>query len=85
MNTYKFYRHFEMPFLVGTVLNNSDCIDYLAMYGLGVLIFFNAAVYERCRRFPVSVEYLPNTEMLSLTKIGLFGTTYNELWDLKDL
>ena len=55
------------------------------MYGAAMFIYLNAAVYERCRRHPISVDYLPHLEVLSLTKIGLFGTTYNELWDLKDL
>lgn len=85
MNGVRAFRHSELLFLVGNGLLNPYCIDFYIMYVLGVALYFNAAVYERARRHPISVEYLPHLETLSLTKIGLFGNTYNELWDIKDL
>jgi hypothetical protein len=47
--------------------------------------FKKAAIWEVSRRLATRVDYLPNIEKLSVTKIGKFGFEQNELWNMADL
>ena len=54
---------------------------YIVMY----ILFFRSAIIEPARRLAIRIDFIPNIECYSITKIGLFGRLYNNLHSVEDL
>lgn len=81
---YRCVRYAEVPLSLWTVFVS----DYpLVVIPAGVLayhVFLKAYFWEPIYRTAIRMDYLPNIEMVSVTKIGPFGVLYNTLWKISD-
>ena len=80
----KALRTFEVPLLLTVLLWTSYPVFNL--FGMAVMYQFGikATDYEAGYRSAVRMDYLPNVDKVSVTKVGPFGVLYNTLWDPQD-
>ena len=84
INLNKFLRFIETPLILSVILVNVFT-PVLLKFGAFWILGGNAFVYSLSKRLASRVDYLPNLEKISVSKVGLFGIERNSLWDLKDI
>lgn len=83
-NINKTLRYLESPIIMGLLFTSNIP---LTLFKLSLFYIFggNALIYSVSRRLASRVDYLPNLEMICVTKNGAFGGNYSSFWGLGDL
>ena len=84
LNIYRAIRFLEVPSVLYLAMFSSNPVaigvGFAFLYFLGVKAF----IWELIARTPMRIDFLPNVERVSVTKIGPFGLPVNTLWKLTD-
>jgi hypothetical protein len=84
MNAYRMLRAAELPVAAWTLFFMTMPLYKFSLFGLCYFIFLKGMLWEATFRTAVRLDYLPNLEMVSVTKVGPFGILYNTLWKTTD-
>ena len=81
MSYFRMIRFLELPaimyMLIFTINPVVSIMISFALYQLSI----KALLWENPNRSVVRLDYLPDIDKISVTKVGPFGFLYNRLWD----
>ena len=81
---YRFARFVELPVSLYAIFVSQFPFAIIAAAVASYFVWLKAIAFEPTYRSAIRMDYLPNVEMVSVTKVGPFGCLYNTLWKLSD-
>lgn len=77
-------RTLEVPAFLAIFLFTGGPIFHMVMAGFAYHFILKSSYWLNAYRLAVRLDYLPNVDMVSVTKVGPFGVYYNNLWKPSD-
>jgi len=84
LSLYRCVRYAEIPFSLWAIFVSDTPLVIIPAAIAAYHLFLKAFFWEPIYRTAIRIDYLPNIEMVSVTKVGPFGVLYNTLWKISD-